>query len=93
MKMGLCIIELYFPYCRSLKEKRARVNKIKERIRAKFNVAIAEIGHHELWQRSKIGLVAIANGKDIVEKTFQSISKFIEVELGEDLISVEIEVM
>ncbi len=93
MKMGLCIIELYFPYSRSLKEKRARVNKIKERIKRKFNVAIAEIGHQDLWQRSKIGLVTIANGKDIVEKTFQSVSKFIEAELSENLISMEIEVM
>lgn len=93
MKMGLCIIELYFPYSHSLKEKRAIVNKIKERIKTKFNVAIAEIGHQELWQRTKIGLVTIANGKDIVEKTFHSISRFIEVELGENLISMEIEVM
>lgn len=93
MKIGLCIIELYFPYSRSLKEKRARVNKIKERIKAKFNVAIAEIGYQDLWQRAKIGLVTIANGKDIVEKTFESISKFVEVELGENLLSMEIEVM
>jgi len=93
MKIGLCIIELYFPYSHSLKEKRAIVNKIKERIKSRFNVALAEIGYHDLWQRSKIGLVTIGNGKDIVEKTFQSISRFIEDELGESLLSMEIEVM
>ncbi len=93
MKIGLCVIEVYFHDSHSLKEKRAKVNKIKDRIKSKFNVAIAEIDYQDLWQRTKIGLVTIANGKDIVEKTFQSISKFIEFDLGENLISMEIEVM
>ncbi|MGQ9617422.1 MAG: DUF503 domain-containing protein [Candidatus Aminicenantia bacterium] len=93
MKIGLCILELYFPYSHSLKEKRSKVNRIKERIKARFNVAIAEIGYQELWQRTKIGLVTIANGKDIVEKTFHLISRFVEAELGENVTNIEIEVM
>jgi uncharacterized protein YlxP (DUF503 family) len=59
MVVGLLSIELHLPGSRSLKDKRMVLRGIKDRLR-KFNVAVAEIDHHDLWQRAGIGVVTIS---------------------------------
>ena len=59
MVVGLLSIELHLPGSRSLKDKRMVLRGIKDRLR-KFNVAVAEVGHHDLWQRAGLGVVTIS---------------------------------
>lgn len=59
--VGLCTIELYVPDSRSLKDKRQVLLGLKDRLRDKFNVSVAEVDGHELWQRAVIGLACVAN--------------------------------
>ncbi len=54
-------VELYLPYCSSLKEKRKIVHGLISRIRKRFNVSISEIEFHDLWQRSGIGFSAVSH--------------------------------
>lgn len=58
MVVGLLSVELHLPGAHSLKEKRMVLRGVKDRLR-KFNVAIAEIDHHDLWQRAGLGIVTI----------------------------------
>lgn len=63
MIVALLSIELFLPGSRSLKDKRMVLRRIKDRV-AKFNVAVAEVDHHDLWQRAALGLVTIATTDD-----------------------------
>ena len=56
MIIGVCTLEFHLPACRNLKEKRRFLNSFRTRVANKFNVAISEIDHHDLWQRSTIGV-------------------------------------
>jgi len=61
MIVGLLTLDLHFPESNSLKDKRWVLRSIKDRIRNKFNVSVAEVGANELWQRSVIGIACVAN--------------------------------
>ena len=59
MVVALLSVELFLPGSRSLKDKRMVLRRLKDRL-GKFNVALAEVAHHDLWQRAGLGLVTIA---------------------------------
>lgn len=69
------MLEIYLPYSHSLKEKRQRLKRIRDRLGKKYNVAFAELDFQNKWQRSKIGIVTINNQKTIIEKTFNQITQ------------------
>ncbi len=59
MEVLLMVVDIHILNAGSLKEKRRILNSIKDNLRNKFNISISEIDYHDLWQRSKIGLVRI----------------------------------
>ena len=61
MTIGLCTIELFIPDAHSLKAKRQILLSLKERLRSKFNLSVAEVGDQELWQKAMLGLACVAN--------------------------------
>jgi uncharacterized protein YlxP (DUF503 family) len=61
MIVGLCTIELYLPESDSLKAKRQVLLSVKDRLRDKFNVSVAEVGDQDLWQKSVLGMACVAN--------------------------------
>jgi uncharacterized protein len=68
----------------SLKEKRAVLQRIITRLKQKFNVSVSEIDHHDVWQRTAIGIVAITASKHTTERELQNalnmIDSFPEIE-------------
>ncbi|MEW6456630.1 MAG: DUF503 domain-containing protein [Acidobacteriota bacterium] len=89
MIIGLCSFEIWIPYSRSLKEKRAVIRKIIEKIKPKYNVSISEIDFQNLWQRAKIGIVSINAEKSVIEKVFNSILKDLENSLDGHILNFE----
>jgi uncharacterized protein YlxP (DUF503 family) len=67
MRVALLHVEMHIPHSHSLKEKRMVLRRVKDRLQ-KFNVAVAEIEHQELWQRAGLGIVAISTSGDHVER-------------------------
>jgi len=61
MVVGLCTVELYIPDGHSLKAKRQVLLSLKDRLRDKFNVSIAEVGDQDLWQKAVLGMACVAN--------------------------------
>jgi uncharacterized protein YlxP (DUF503 family) len=90
MNIGLLTLEIYIPYSHSLKEKRKTLNKIKDRVKNKYNVAFAELDYLNKWQRSKIGLVTINAQKKMVEKIFHRIIRDIEENIEGEILNTEI---
>jgi len=91
MPIGLLTLEIHIPDARSLKDKRQVLRSLKDRLRANFNVAVAELEHQELWQRSRVGVVSISGDGRHLEDSLQAIAVESERLLGRDLVSQQIE--
>ena len=59
--VGLCTVELFIPESQSLKDKRQVLLSLKDRLREKFNLSVAEVDGQDLWQKTVLGLVCVAN--------------------------------
>lgn len=75
----------------SLKDKRSVVKRLTTKIKKDFNVSIAELDYHELWQRAKLGVVTIANEKRHAEKVLQEIIRLVDSYSEMEQISFTIE--
>jgi hypothetical protein len=59
--VGLCTVELFIPESQSLKDKRQVLLSLKDRLREKFNLSVAEVDGQDLWQKAVLGLACVAN--------------------------------
>jgi len=84
-------LELRIEAAQSLKDKRQVLRSLKDRLRAHFNVAVAELEHQDLWQRSRVGVVSISGDGKHLEESLEAIALESERVLGRDLVSREIE--
>jgi uncharacterized protein YlxP (DUF503 family) len=77
MVVGVCRMRLVIPTGRSLKAKRSVLNRIKDRVRHRFNVAIAEVGSNDLWRRIDLGLAVTGNDGPHVQSQLSNVQNFI----------------
>jgi len=71
-------ITLMIPENDSLKGKRRVVKSLIEKVRHKFDAAVAEVGDNDLWQKAKIGVALVGNDRQLLEARLQQIMKFME---------------
>ena len=91
MSIGLLTLEIHIPDARSLKDKRQVLRSLKDKLRGRFNVAVAELEHQDLWQRSVVGVVSISSDDKHLEESMRAVAEESERILGRDLIGQEIE--
>src|SRR5205807_2613095 len=77
MLVGLARYDLRIPGSASLKEKRHVVKGLTAGIRQKFNVSVAEVDHHDLWQRTTIAVSAVAGESYHVKRVLQQVERYI----------------
>ena len=70
-------VELFLPGSGSLKDKRMVLRRLKDRL-AKFNVAVAEVEHHDLWQRAGLGIVTVSTSEHQAERELAAVASEIE---------------
>ncbi|MBE0713017.1 MAG: DUF503 domain-containing protein [Candidatus Aminicenantes bacterium] len=68
MVVGVLKLELFFPYAHSLKDKRRILHGFKDRVRKRYNVALAEVDFQDKWQRALLGIVSLNSQQAIVEE-------------------------
>lgn len=78
MIVGVAEVECIIYDAHSLKEKRAVLQRIVTRLKQKFNVSVAEVGCQDVWQRTKIAIVAVSQAQVSTEKELQNALKFID---------------
>ena len=71
MVIGLLTLDLHFPGARSLKDKRQALRSLETKLRNKFNVAVAEVEHQDLWQRGRLAVVSVNTDHSHLEATLQ----------------------
>jgi uncharacterized protein len=60
--VGILSFELHFPENRSLKGKRKELLSVKAQLQRRFGASVAEVDHHEVWQRARLTLACVARG-------------------------------
>ena len=91
--IGVMTLEMRFDHSHSLKDKRHFVKGLKDRLRSRHNVAVAEIAYQDLWQRGLVSAVTVASDRTVAEKTLQAVEKEASALLGPYLIDTTIEWM
>ena len=89
--IGLLTVEIHSPHSRSLKDKRMTVKAMKDRLRRRFNVAVAETGYQELWQRSVLSAVSVSSERSGLQNMMEAMVRDIEDRYSDEL-SLDIEV-
>ena len=76
MTIGVYTFELHLPMARSLKAKRQVMRRLKDRLRTRHNVALAELSDYaDLWQRASIAVVSVASRRDALETLFEAVHR------------------
>jgi uncharacterized protein len=70
--IGVLTLEIHVEHSHSLKDKRQVVKSLKDRLRERFNVSVAEIDGLDSWQSSVVAVVTVANDRVFAEKVLQS---------------------
>ncbi|HET7236188.1 MAG TPA: DUF503 domain-containing protein [Actinomycetota bacterium] len=78
MLVALERFDLRIPGCGSLKEKRHVVKTLSNAIRSTFNVAVAEVDHHDLWQRTTIAVAVVSGEQYHARKVLHEVEKLVE---------------
>jgi len=77
MTVGIARVTIFVAGSHSLKEKRSVVRRVKDLVRQKFNVSIAEVGSNDVWQRAVVGLALVGNERRFVESQLDEVLSFI----------------
>lgn len=89
--VGVLILELRLDEAHSLKDKRHFVKSLKDRLRAKFNVSVAEIDYQDLWQRGLVAVATVSSDKAYAEQLLQNVKRDASLLLGPLLVDVTTE--
>lgn len=89
--VGVLTLELWVEASHSLKDKRQVVRSLKDRLREKFNVSVAEIDGLDSWQNSVVAVVTVSNDRTYAEGVLQAAESYAAGLLGGTLRATGIE--
>ena len=94
MNVGVCKINLRLPENQSLKGKRQVVKSITARVGNRFNVSVAEVDNHDLWQVATLGICCVSNNKRYTNEVLSKVVDFIAGSRFEvEMLDYEIEIL
>jgi len=94
MNTGICKLQLHLPGNQSLKDKRRIVKSIISKLRNHYNISIAEIDDHDLWQLATLGISCVSNQDQHVDETITKVIRFITQYYPElEIVDQEIEII
>jgi uncharacterized protein YlxP (DUF503 family) len=79
MFVGVLRLTFHIPHSRSLKDKRRVVLKIRDRLRARFNVSIAEVGAQDLLQRAVFGVTVVSSDAAVCDSVLGQVARAAEL--------------
>ena len=93
MPIAYCVLELYLPYSQSLKDKRMVLRKAQDRLRARSNFSIAEVGHQDLWQRASLAAVTVSADNALLQRVADDFVREAESILGGMLVDSQVSII
>jgi uncharacterized protein len=89
--IGVLTLEIVLQNSHSLTDKRHVIKSLHDRLRARFNVAVAEIDYQDLWQRAVLAAVTVASDRGHAEKVLQAVEQEAAALLGPELAGATVE--
>lgn len=94
MQVGVLRITLRIPGNQSLKGKRQVVRPIIDKVRGRFNVAIAEVDDQDLWQTACLAVSCVGNDRAVVNQVLSRVANFIDQNPGDgEVLDYEMEIV
>jgi uncharacterized protein len=75
--VGILSVELHFPESGSLKGKRKFVKSAKAQLQHRFGASVAEVDHHELWQRAHLTVACVARDHGELERLLDDAERYL----------------
>jgi len=75
--VGILTCELHFPASGSLKGKRKYVKSAKAQLQQRFGASVAEVDHHDLWQRARLTVACVARGHTELEQLLDGAERYL----------------
>ena len=92
MVVGTLRIELYLHDNRSLKGKRKIVRSMVDKVKHRFNVAIAEIGSNDKWQKIELGVSTVGNDRRHIDSSLSTVLSFMDSLYLAEIVDSKIEI-
>jgi len=89
--LGVLTMELRIEHAQSLKDKRQVVKSLRDRLRHRFNVSVAEIADHDLHNSSVIAVAVVSASRDFAAKILDAVDGDAAAQLGPMLVRCDIE--
>jgi len=90
--VGILSVELHFPDNHSLKGKRKELLALKAQLARRFGASIAEVDHHDVWQRSRLTLACVARQHNELQGLLDGAERYVHGQ-GYEVLSVDREVV
>ena len=93
--VGILSVELHFPEAASLKGKRKYVKSAKAQLQNRFGVSVAEVDHHQLWQRARLTMSCVTRDYREAEQLLDEAERYLSgqeyelVRTERDVVSVD----
>lgn len=89
MVVGILNLEVHLPAAHSLKEKRSVLKSLRDQLRGRFNIAVAEVSPNEKWQRATVGISTVGEDRAYVEGLLREVTEWVRMTRLVDLIRIE----
>lgn len=93
MIVAVVRLAVYIHHSHSLKEKRAVIRKVIDRIQARFKLHVAEVGGQDTWQRAQLGFAVVGAEAQVVESIADEVVRSIQSSLDGEVVSIDREVL
>ena len=92
-RVALGTVELHLPDVGSLKGKRQILKSLKDRVRQRFEVAVAEVDHHDVWQRATLAVACVSHDSRHANEVVSKAVDFIEDNVDGRVIDSFVEIL
>ena len=89
MVVGVLRVEVHLPVSHSLKDKRSVLKSVRDRLRHRFNAAVAEVDSNEAWQRATLGISTVGEDRPYVEGLLRELTEWLRATRLVELIRIE----
>jgi uncharacterized protein len=92
-RVAVGTVELHLPDVGSLKGKRHVLKGLKEKVRARFEVSVAEVDHHDIWQRATLAVACVSHDSRHANEVVSKAVDFIEGNVDGYVTGVSVEIL
>lgn len=93
MVVGICRLVLFIPHARSLKDKRAVVQSVIGRVRARFNVSIAEVDAQDVHREAVLGAAVAGSNAGVVRGVLEGVRRLVEGQGEGEITDYRVEIL